>query len=300
VSDESAGRWRSAAVADWEARGRYLELGGHRIFTLDVPAAEPSEAPPVVLLHGFPTSSFDFHRVIDGLARRRRVLALDLLGYGLSDKPDQPYRLDQQADLVMDYLGLLDVEAFVILAHDMGDSVAGELLARQLDQVWPVDVQGAVLTNGSIYIELAQLAVGQRTLLDLPDARLDPGLVDEAALGAALAATFGPANAVSPAELAALCELVAHNGGDRVLPRLIRYMEERRTRQGRFTGAIERHPAPLTIVWGTEDPIAVPAIATRLCDARPDARLVLLPGVGHYPMIEAPERFADSVATALL
>ena len=72
-----------------------------------------------------------------------------------------------------------------------------------------------------------------------------------------------------------------------------------RLRQPRFTGAIERHPSPLSVVWGVADPIAVAAMASRLVDARPDTTLAWLEGVGHYPMIEAPDRFLDAVTTAL-
>jgi pimeloyl-ACP methyl ester carboxylesterase len=55
------------------------------------------------------------------------------------------------------------------------------------------------------------------------------------------------------------------------------------------------HPSPLTVVWGSDDPIAVVAMADRLAGVRPDARLVRLDGVGHYPMVEAPARFVTAV-----
>lgn len=83
------------------------------------------------------------------------------------------------------------------------------------------------------------------------------------------------------------------------MARTIRYIEERRHHQDRYTGAIEAHPSPLTIVWGTDDPIAVPAMAHRLAAARPDAALRWLDGVGHYPMLEAPDAFAAAIGTAL-
>jgi pimeloyl-ACP methyl ester carboxylesterase len=274
-------------------------LGRRRIFTLDLPAAEPSGEPAVLLLHGFPTSSFDYHLVVDTLNRTRRVLSLDFLGFGLSEKPDTAYTVDLQADLVMDFLGVVDVEAFALVTHDMGDTVGGELLARHMDGIWPVDVAQRIVTNGSIYIEMAHLTSGQELLLGLPDTLLAPGTIDQPALTGALAATMGPGTTLPAEDMAALWELVAHDHGDRLLARLIRYVAERRVRQARFTGAIERHPSPLTVVWGTEDPVAVPAMTTRLAEARPDARVVLLPGVGHYPMLEAPRRFIESLSSAL-
>ena len=76
------------------------------------------------------------------------------------------------------------------------------------------------------------------------------------------------------------------------MARTIRYIEDRRAREARYTGAIERHPSPLHVVWGRDDPVAVYAMTERLLAARPDATLVTLDGVAHWPMIEDPEGFA--------
>ena len=93
--------------------------------------------------------------------------------------------------------------------------------------------------------------------------------------------------------------LVVHDDGHRMLPRLIRYIEERRANERRFTGAIESDPAPLHIVWGLDDPIAVPSMVDTLVAARPAASAMRLEGVGHYPMVEAPQRFLDAVLPGL-
>ncbi len=182
----------------------------------------------------------------------------------------------------------------------MGDTVGGELLARQADGEWGVQVVRRVVTNGSVYMEMAKLSAGQEYLLALPDEALAPGSAPDAeALGRSLRATFAEGSEVGEEELRAMTELIVAGGGSRLLPRTIRYIEERRLREERWTGAIESHPSPLGIVWGTEDPIAVSAMAERLQRARPDATRVMLDGVGHYPMVEAPAAFASAVASSL-
>jgi pimeloyl-ACP methyl ester carboxylesterase len=252
------------------------------------------------VLHGFPSSSYDFAAVLDDLRRTRRVLLLDLLGYGLSAKPDQAYTLAEQADIVMAFAGALGIDRLALLSHDLGDTVGGELLARQLDGTWPVEITRRVLTNGSIYIGMAQLSPGQQLLLALPDEMMSAqSALDAASVQGGLAATFSPASSVSDDELAAQWELIARDDGHRLLPRLIRYIEERRRDESRYTGAIESHPSPLHVVWGVDDPIAVVAMTDRLRAARPDAVVLLLDGVGHYPMIEAPTRFAAAVRRGL-
>ncbi len=94
-------------------------------------------------------------------------------------------------------------------------------------------------------------------------------------------------------------ELVRANGGYQLLPRTIRYIEDRRAEERRFTGAIETHPSPVAVVWGDRDPVAVYAMAERFVATRLGTPLVTLSGVGHYPMVEAPERFAAAVLSHL-
>jgi pimeloyl-ACP methyl ester carboxylesterase len=292
-----------STTAGWEAVGQQRELCGHRVFTIDAPSLGPEVHEPLLILHGFPTSSFDYAAVLDGLRSGRRVLLIDGLGYGLSAKPDMHYTLALQADLASAFVGALGLTRLALLTHDVGDTVGGELLARRADGTWPVDVTRRVVTNGSIYIEQAHLTDGQQLLLSLPDEKLPPDIpVTAASLRRTLCDTFSPATTVAPEGspddlLGATVEQIMRDDGHLVLTRLIRYIEERRQNQVRFTGAIESDPSPLHIVWGMDDPIAVPSMVDTLTAARPDATVVRLEGVGHYPMVEAPDRF---LAAALL
>jgi pimeloyl-ACP methyl ester carboxylesterase len=287
-------------VRAWEQRGQYRDVAGRRVFVVDSSPSEPQShgGATVVVLHGFPTSSHDWYRVLDRLARRNRVVLPDLLGFGLSEKPDQHYSLFEQADLVEAIVRDIGVIEAALVTHDMGDSVGGELLARSLDGTLSFEVTRRVLTNGSVYLEMAHLTDGQQLLLALPDERLAEGLGRDA-LGDGLRGTFAPGAVVPDDDVEVAAELVVRDGGDRLLPRTIRYVEERRVHEGRWTGAIEQHPSPLTIIWGDADPIAVWPMADRLHQARPDSTLVRLRDVGHYPMLEAPDAFAAAVEHAL-
>ena len=286
----------SAPVDAWRSRGRHHELLGDSVFVVEVPATGPVAAPPLLVLHGFPTSSFDFHRVVDALAADRRVVLFDMPGYGLSAKPDRPYRLVDHADLTQALVAELGIERLGLLTHDIGSSVGGELLARQMEGSWPVDVTDRVVTNGTLYMDLVQLSDGQRLLEALPDARLEAGILTRDSVVAGLVATFSPRHRVDDSELAASWELISSDGGEQLLPRHARYIEERRRSETRFTPPVVEHPSPLTVVWGSDDPIAVVAMADRLARARPDARVVRLDGVGHFPMVEAPSRFVAAVS----
>lgn len=283
---------------EWRDRGRFLETSQGRVFILDIGTSEPEGFEPLVVIHGFPTSSYDFAAVVDRLARRRRVVLIDLPGYGYSEKADRAYTMDGQATAVSEVLTAVGISRCALLTHDMGDTVGGELLARAMEGVWDVEVTRRVVTNGSIYIEMAQLTDGQQFLLALPDelAPADHGATTEM-MAASLAATLAPAH--RSLAMTDHADLVMRADGWRLLPRLIRYIEERRAHQARYTGAIEAHPSPLTVVWGPEDPIAVAAMAEQLCAARPDATLRWIDGAGHYPQIENPGAWLDAVVPAV-
>jgi len=289
-----------AGVGAWERRGEYHEVGSRRLFVVDRSPIEATRnaSVPVLVLHGFPTSSHDWHRIVDHFAVRQRVVVPDLLGFGLSDKPDQRYSLFEQADLIEAMARSLGLDEVALVTHDIGDSVGGELLARHLDGTLGFDVARRVVTNGSIYLGMAHLTDGQQLLLSLPDERLVDGLGRDA-LVQALQATFAPGSPVPDEDVETAADLILREGGELLLPRTIRYVEERREHESRWTGAIERHPSPLTIVWGDADPIALWPMAERLHDARPDATLVRLRAVGHYPMLEAPDELAAALDHAV-
>lgn len=283
------------------AAGRHVEVDGQQIWVVDRPAVDPtSDREPLLYLHGFPTSSLDLEPVAGALAQRRRVVAFDFLGYGRSAKPDRPYTMGLQADVAMAVARELGLDRFALMSHDMGDTVGGELLARHAEGHWDVEITRRVVTNGSIYIGSAQLTDEQLLLLSLPDEALPAGLARPAGdVAASLHRTLSPTTSVTVDDMVPHAELVLASEGARIMPRLIRYIEERRANERRFTGAIESHPSPLSVIWGVDDPIAVTAMAHQLVAARPDAALTLLDGVGHYPMIEAPERFAAAALAAL-
>ncbi len=293
-------------IQNWQQRGHLVPVGNREIFVVDVPPAPSSTAAdtPLLVLHGFPTSSIDFEAALPVLNAGRRVVLFDFLGFGMSSKPDTRYSLFTQADAAAAVVAHLGLDRVDLLTHDIGDSVGGELLARSNQGVLGFGIGRRVLTNGSVYYDLTQFSDGQKFLLDLPDAALP---VDQApdvdTIVASLEGTFAPpggaASHPDPDLVRAGADLLLLSGGNRLLPRTIRYVEERRRHGDRWADAIEHHESPLAVVWGDADPIAVWPMVERLAQRRPDASVTRLAGVGHYPMIEAPEAFAQAVVAGL-
>lgn len=280
-----------------EERGRYLPLLEGRVFVMDSgPVA--SDATPLLILHGFPTSSHDFLPCIAALRTTRRVLTFDFLGFGLSDKPERfSYSLHEQADLALGVLRDAGLSRVHVWAHDMGTSVATELCARrERGLLKDSELASLTLMNGSVHVELAKLTLGQKLLRS----RLGPLFVrasNRASFQRQMRALFG-----QPVEQAALDEmwqLLTHRDGVLRLPTTIRYVSERYLYWERWIGALRRLTLPALIAWGERDPVAVMPIAHTLAGEIPGAKLVTWPHLGHYPQLEAPGEVCAEVSSFL-
>ncbi len=284
----------TARVEAWGRRGHPEEFRGRRIHCFH----QGGDGPLLLLLHGFPTCSYDWRELI-GLEAGRPALAFDFLGFGLSDKPrDHDYSLAWQADLAEELVARHGGGEVFVVAHDMGTSVATELLARDLDGELGMDVVGALLFNGSMIMERASLTPGQKILRSPAGpvlARLSTGWFFRQQLGS----VFSPAHPMSAEEGEDQWAAMRFKGGNRIGDKLIRYTFERVRHAGRWHGAIRDWPGPLTFAWGLGDPVATTHVLDGLRDLRPAAPVLDLPGLGHYPQIEDPAATRAALATAL-
>jgi len=260
--------------------------------------SSPGDGPTLLLLHGFPSSSYDFTGVVQRLGDRA-WLTLDFLGFGLSDKPrPHRYSLLEQADIVQDVVTETGLGPVVLLAHDMGTSVATELLARDLSGALPFELQRAVLTNGSVILERASLRPSQKILRG-PLGPLFSRLTNERGFMRGFARLFSAAHPLSKDEAQAQWALLARDDGQRILHLLCAYLDERVRFAQRWHGAVRDWGKPLSFLWATGDPVATTEVLAGLTELRPAAEVIRLPGIGHYPQIEVPDEFTAGVRTLL-
>jgi len=278
----------------WRRRGRLEEFRGRRIHVFD----QPGEGPLLVLLHGFPTCSLDWERVID-LMPGRRILAFDFLGFGLSDKPrDHSYTLSWQADLVEELVGRHGGGPAFICAHDLGTSVGTELLARDLAGELSFELPRMLLFNGSILIERAHPTLGQK-LLRGSLGPIASRFTNEPFFRRQFSSLFPEDRPVGDDELADYWSLLCFNDGHRLGHKLVSYMDEREIYAERWHGAIERWPGDLRLAWGMLDPVAVPEVLEGLIELRPELPVTRLDDMGHYPQVEDPALFSRLLAEAM-
>ncbi len=285
----------SQRVAAWRAEGEDDSFRGHAVHV----RSRTGSGPVLVLLHGFPSSSYDFRRLLP-LIGANATLTLDFIGFGLSDKPrGYGYSLFKQADLVEEMVArrFTGREVFLV-AHDMGTSVATELIARDIDGSGTLRLAGAVLFNGSIVLDRATLTPSQRLLRSRVGplaARLSNARVFRQQFGS----VFSAAHPLTEEEAADQWELICHGGGRTLGHELIAYLEERITHADRWHGAIRDWPRNLSLIWGLQDPVATTDVLAALRELRPGIRVAELPDLGHYPQLEDPERVAEAIQMAV-
>lgn len=282
------------SVREWRDGGRWVPAEAGQVFV----RSGSGDGSTVVLLHGFPSSSYDFRSVVARLGGRA-WLTMDFLGFGLSDKPrPHQYSLLEQADIVQRVVESSTTGPVLVAAHDMGTSVATELLARDLDGRLRFELQRAVLSNGSVILERASLRPIQKVLRG-PLGGVAARLTNRRMFVRGFGRLFSAEHPLSEAEAAAQWALLSHNGGHRIAHLLSAYLDERVRYADRWHGAVRDWPKPLGFVWGLGDPVATKNVLDGLRELRPAAAVVELPGLGHYPQIEDPDTFTDAVLRLL-
>lgn len=267
----------------WRAGGQYFDWRGHRMFCRVEGTGEP-----LLVVHGFPTASWDYEKVWPALVRRFRCLVVDMLGYGFSAKPPHAaYTIARQADLQEALLARESIGSYRLLAHDYGVTVAQELLARG------APIRAVCLLNGGMFPEVHRPVLTQK-LLASPLGPLIARLSSYRTFARTMRRIWGT-TPPEEQELLAMWHLVREGDGPRVMPKLIGYIAERVRHRERWVGALVEAKVPVRFVCGAADPISGAHMAVRYRALVPHPDVVELAGVGHYPQVEAPEAVAAAI-----
>ena len=276
----------------WRAQGEYQSLLGHQIFCIDSGATQQysPQTSVLLLIHGFPTSSWDWLPMWGDLIKNYRVIALDMLGFGFSDKPDnRNYSIHGQADIVEALVAAKGLESFHVLAHDYGDTVAQELLARQLEGNGGGQWLSCCFLNGGLFPETHRALLTQKLLLS-PIGSLLNTFTGFRKFCRNFSSVFGADTQPSEQELKDFWWLINFNNGKHLFHNLITYMSDRIQHRERWVSALQTSSIPLALINGSVDPVSGGHMVARYKEL--ECRLdycAELPTIGHYPQVEAPE-----------
>ena len=262
------------------------------------------DAPALVLVHGFPTSSIDWFDLAERLADRFRVCAMDFPGFGFSDKPlGWGYSLVRDVEVLEHYVAeVLGLESMVMLAHDRGSSVA---MIHTTDDTSRVRLEHLVITNGNIFLPLSSLTQAQRLMLDpaTGPTLLAQASPEQLAVGMGQA-TFSPPRGADDPEVQALTAIFSHGSGLPVLHETIQYLVERARDEDAWLRALASMDVPTTFIWGLCDTIAPPRVVAHVWDEymmrKPGPNsLYYVPDAIHYLQNDRPDALADALLHAL-
>jgi pimeloyl-ACP methyl ester carboxylesterase len=271
---------------------RYLTVQGQRLFYR---AAGPTGAPVIVLLHGFPASSFMFRDLIPPLAAKYRVIAPDLLGFGLSDSPSADtfsYTFDALFRLTAGLLAELGVSRYSIYVHDYGAPVGWRLALADPDAITAIITQ-----NGNGY-DAGFVDGFWKTVWDY---QREQTPATEAAIRAALSldvtrwqyVTGAPDETlVSPDAWYHDFELLSRPGNDAIQLALFRDYATNPPMYPDLHEYLRRRRPPVLAVWGKDDEIFGPDGARAFAADVPDAEIHLLDG-GHFLLESAHDQVAE-------
>ncbi|GAA1785837.1 alpha/beta hydrolase [Streptomonospora arabica] len=270
---------------------RTATVDGHRVFYRE---AGPDQAPTVLLLHGYPTSSHMFRELIPALADRYHVIAPDHLGFGQSDTPpvdEFEYSFDALASITEGLLDALDVERFAIYVQDYGAPIGWRLaLAR------PERVTAIISQNGNAY----EAGFVESFWAPIWAYAADPGPGNETALRGALGLDairwqylhgVSDPSLVSPDTWTHDHALIQRPGNDAIQLRLFRDYATNVALYPRVHEYFRESRVPLLAVWGANDEIFGPDGARAFRDDLADAEIHLL-DAGHFAL----ESDLDTVA----
>ena len=256
---------------NWKKLGNFQEVSGHSLFVIDSKKLQSQlgmhheeyrkDFPVLVILHGYPTSTYDYYKVYSELAAKYRVVMHDHLGFGFSDKPrDIEYSLIDQADRALELWKQLGLKKVTLFAHDYGTSVATEIIARHNAGELEIEIEKLILSNGSIHIELSQLRTIQKLLKHKFWGKYVAMLTNYPIFRKNMRNIYFDKSKVTDEELREMWKLIELNGGRKIIHKLTQYITERYQYWDRWVGGLKETQIPTKIVWAKNDPIAIPEI----------------------------------------
>lgn len=278
-------------LRSWEQHGQYFKYKDHRIFFV-----EDGEDVPVILLHGYPTASFDWTYIWNDLLPGHKLLAIDFLGFGFSDKPrNHNYTIIEQADIVVALLKERQITRFHLVAHDYAVSVAQELMSRIIYNEKPeYEILSVCLLNGGLIPELHRPVLIQKLLVS-PLGPIIAKLFNKKRFAKSFGQVFAPDNIPSAEEMDNFWNLIQYNNGQAIIHKLLHYIADRKHNRNRWVNALIEPPMPVKMINGLQDPVSGKHLVDAYRQLVKKPNIVELPHCGHYPQVESPTEVAIAI-----
>lgn len=275
------------ALLNWKSKGDYFKFNGYNIFYI-----KEGAGPVLTIFHGYPYNSFDFEKIWGELTQSFTVVVIDMLGMGFSDKPkNHKYSFDEMADLYTSILVALQITETHILAHDLGNSVVQELLARNEKHKNPFEIKSITFLNGGLFLAVYKPRLIQILLSKSPKpiGKILSRLMSKKSVSEATAAVFGLDTKPSKTLLQNYWDILNYNDGKAIAYLIGRLVFAKKWYQQSWISAMQATTVPMCFINGPADPNSGKHMVERYKQLIPNPNIKLLPAhIGHWPQIEAP------------
>lgn len=280
---------------EWEKKGELIPVFDKEIFTIDV----GNHKNCLLILHGYLTSSYDYYKVLPELSKHYRVVLLDFIGFGFSEKLDkQYYTIIDQADYVLELCRLLELENISIFAHDYGTEVAQEIIARQNYSLTNFPIEKYILCNENMPLDHSFFLDRHKSFKDQVAKKMISMLASFGFYKKSIRDVFFDGNKITDQELTEMWYQLELNKGRDVINFVHHYIRERKIFWKRWVSALKENKVPIKLIIGRKDPTIDDGTPNYLGNKIDEIDIFWIENCGHYPMLESPKKWIEAVLKA--
>lgn len=268
---------------DWHNDSQSFAWRQHRVAYRRMGAGTP-----LLLLHGFPTSGWDWSFISNELSQQFELIIPDLLDSGQSRNILMKNAdIDDQVQMITALLESLEIESIHILAHDAGNHIAQEMIARQVERRLSFKLLSAAYLNGNLLPDEKPIPTAWKPMTGL-FSRLKTSVIDRSKILSGVTSTFAEDKMPDDALANELWAAIRGTNGRSALRRRVRIFKERQAVANRLFGALKSR-VPQQFIIGMQDPDYGRSMAERISQRLPTMPLQRIAAAGRYPHIETPQ-----------
>jgi pimeloyl-ACP methyl ester carboxylesterase len=280
---------------EWEKKGNLIPVFDKEIFTIDIGTHKKT----LVILHGYLTSSYDYYKVLPELSKHYRVVLLDFIGFGFSEKLDKQYfTIIDQTDYVLELCRLLDLTNITIFAHDYGTEIAQEIIARQNYSLINTPIENYIFCNSNMPIYHSYFLDYHKSLKQQVAKKLIAMVASFGIYKKTIKGVFCDDSKIADEELKEMWYQLELNKGRDVINFADNYVRERNIFWNRWIAALKENKVPLKLVLGRKDVINTVEKLEPLTEKFDGNNIHWIEKCGHYPMLENPKEWIEAVLKA--
>lgn len=277
---------------DWKTKNSKLVIDD-----LEISYRVTGQGPFLTLIHGFPTSSMDWAKILPQLSEHFTVLVFDFIGFGDSSKPtDYAYSTFERAELVKKIWSHLKIDSTSIVAHDFGATVLLELLHQAEHKMLSTRIEKTVFLNGGLFTDLHRPTWAQKFLLSFAGPLFVKFITYNTFKKQVQSVVGIP---LQESEIGEMWQSIQNRHGLKNYHKLIHYISDREKNRERWEPIVSNNNIPKKFIWGLKDPISGAHMLDEIKKRNPTATIAELEDVGHFPQLESPEPVLKEILSFL-